>query len=127
MIDNTGYLYPGYMGQAVGPGGQDLGPAMSLADQAAERARQAAAAASAGRAAAAASAAAGARGQAQEAAQAAAVQKASDAAAVRHSPPAPVSFFRSPAFLWTAAAVGGVVILGLALKPAAPKTYFVRR
>lgn len=123
MIDNTGYLY----GQAVGPGGQDLGPAASLADQAAaaERARQAAAAA--GRAAAAASAAAGARGQAQEAAQAAAMQKASEAAAVRASVPAPVPFYRTPAFLWTAAGIGGVVILTLALKPAAPKTYFVRR
>lgn len=125
MINNEIY----FMGQAVGPGGQDLGPAMSLADQAAaaERARQAAAAASAGRAAAAASAAAGARGQAQEAAQAAAMQKASDAAAVRASPPAPVPFYRTPAFLWTAAAVGGVVILTVALRPAAPKTYFVRR
>lgn len=107
MIDNEGFL------------GQTMTEA--------QRAAAAAAGAAAARAAAAASQAASARGQAQEAAQAAAVQRASDMAARPAAVPAPASFWQSPAFLWTAAAVGGVVILSLALKPAAPRIYYGRR
>jgi hypothetical protein len=130
VIDNTGYLYPGYMGNAVGPGGQDLGPAMSLRDQAdlAEKYRQqAAAAAGAGRAAAAASQAASARGQLQEQAQAVAMQTAANVAARPASVPS-VPFYKTRGFILSAAAVGGVALLFVALRPSpAPRTYFQKR
>lgn len=127
MIDNERF----FMGNVIGPGGQDLGPAMSLADQAAlaERNRQqAAAAASAGRAAAAASQAASARGQLQEQAQAKAMQTASDAAARPASVPSlPVPFYKTKGFILSAAAVGGVALLFVVLRPSPAPTYFQKR